>query len=169
MTAAAKKFFSGKQRRGKYQASPDTTALARQKQVYCSQLTQTCCGTLTHASKDTFLPLLLRQWQTVIQLQKLDKKLAKSRRADKRRQTQAWCQEIELFASRHEQTAVWRLSRKIAGTNVGPKLRRFDCVQCAWPTATEWAEHLSSPGPQGGCLASPLLYHDQSMNLKHVA
>ena len=49
VTAAAKKHFSGKQRRGKYQASPDTTALARQKQVYRSQLTQTCCGTLTHA------------------------------------------------------------------------------------------------------------------------
>lgn len=62
------------------------------------------------------------------------------------------------------------LARKIAGTNVGPKLRRFDCVQRARPTATEWAEHLSSrsPGLQGGCLASPLLYHDQSMNLTHV-
>ena len=55
------------------------------------------------------------------------------------------------------------LARKVAGTNVGPKLRRFDCVQ-----RTEWAEQLSSPGPQGGCLASPLLYHEQSMNLTHV-
>ena len=112
VTVAAKKHFSGKQRqqrRGKFQASPDTAALARQKQVSRTQLTQTCCGTLMHACRDTFLPLLLRQWQAVIQLQKLDKKLAKSRRADKRRQTQAWCQEMELCASRHEWAAVWRV------------------------------------------------------------
>ena len=103
---------------------------------------------------------------TVVRLQKLDKKLAKHRRADKRRQTQAWRQELELCASRHEWAAVWRLSRKIAGTNMGPKRRRYDVVQSSRPTATAWAQHLSLPGPEGGCLACPLLYHDHSMTEK---
>ena len=151
---AARQHFGRRGRVGKYQASDSTISLWSRKQ-------QLRAG-LKSASKlsgpqpvNGELRSLLRQWRLVIQ------ELAKSRRRDRRKQVNARCVELEQCALKHEWAAVWRLSRKVAGTKMGPKQRKFDQVQAVKPSIREWVDHLAASGPKGGCRATVMHRSDE--------
>ena len=82
-------------------------------------------------------------------------------------QVLAWCDELEQNSQKHHWAAVWRLTRKIAGTNVGPKLRRFDQLQPTCPSVDDWTKFLKASGPEGGCEAS-VVYRSDSQASRPV-
>ena len=45
----------------------------------------------------------------------------------------------------------WRLSRLLAGTQMGAKRRRLNVPAADTPTVGEWAQQLMKQGPAGGC------------------
>ena len=106
------------------------------------------------------LQSLLRHWRLVIQTQKADTELAKSNRRDRRKQVNTWCVELEQCALKHEWAAVWRLPRKVAGTNIGPKQRKFDQAHAVKPSIQEWEDHLAAIGQRGGCHATVMRRSD---------
>eukprot|EP00971_Amphidinium_carterae_P199992 3969434-Amphidinium_carterae.1 len=46
----------------------------------------------------------------------------------------------------------WRLSRRLAGTAIGPKQRYYRAVSVA-PCLGDWIDFMKLDGPQGGMLA----------------
>eukprot|EP00959_Pyramimonas_sp_CCMP1952_P119156 2491225-Pyramimonas_sp.AAC.1 len=45
---------------------------------------------------------------------------------------------------------VWKLARRIAGTGVGPKKRRFQALTKDPPALQDWVEYMGGEGRQGG-------------------
>ena len=45
----------------------------------------------------------------------------------------------------------WRLSRILAGTQMGAKRRRFNVPAADIPTVSEWSQQMRKKGPEGGC------------------
>ena len=72
------------------------------------------------------LAAMILRWRTVVAMWKADKKLAKSRRADRRRRSEEWAGEMEEARKRGQWHEVWGLVRKIAGTGLGPKAGRME-------------------------------------------
>ena len=106
----AQRHFCSATRAGKYQSSPEATALWRTKQQLRAELRATEVAGLPAPRT---LMTLFSQWRLTVRLQKCDKQLAKLRRQDKRRCIQAWCEELEQCTCQHDWASVWKLSRKI--------------------------------------------------------
>ena len=84
--------------------------------------------------------------------------------------------ELHYAWQRRDAAYAWRVSRRLAGTKIGPKFRKYSAPQhnC---TKSEWQEFLQLPGPEGGvagtlvpCLPDPpALYAEPSMDHRYCA
>ena len=81
------------------------------------------------------LSLVLRGWQCMVRLQRVDKELGKSRRADRPAMTAGWVAEMHPARWKGDWCEIWRLARRIAGTCLGPKRRTFGDVAALQTTA----------------------------------
>ena len=87
----------------------------------------------------------------MVRLQRRDKELGKSRRANRRARTAGWAAEMHPARRRGDWCEIWRLARCIAGTGLGPKRRTYGDVAPMQATAAEMARYLEQEGPAGGC------------------
>ena len=90
-------------------------------------------------------------WVRWTNLQRAERNLAKVHRMEGR-QWQHRIQDELWEACRHNKSAeTWRLSRLLAGTQMGAKRRRLNVPAAETPTVREWAQQLMTQGPDGGC------------------
>ena len=84
-------------------------------------------------------------------MQRAERNLAKVHRMEGRQ----WRNRIqgELWeACRHNKSAeAWRLSRLLAGTQMGATRRRLNVPAAEAPTVREWSQQMRKQGPDGGC------------------
>ena len=84
-------------------------------------------------------------------MQRTERDLLKVHRLEGR-QWQDRIQDELWEACRLNQSAEkWRLSRILAGTQMGAKRRRLNVPAAEIPTVREWAQQMRKTGPDGGC------------------
>jgi hypothetical protein len=76
------------------------------------------------------------------------KKLHKSKIRDKKNLRATWAEEMTDAQLRHDWKNVWVLARKIAGTNLGPKKRRYNVVVHEPATSDDWMIYFSGAGKE---------------------
>ena len=151
--------FSRASVRGKYNRSERTEALYEKKQ----SLRREAQRMKTQTSS---LLLVLRGWQCMVRLQRVDKELGKSRRADRRAMTAGWAAEMHPARWKGDWCEIWRLARRVAGTGLGPKRRTFGDVAALQTTAAEMARYLEQDGPPGGCRLEVVMETERSVEIE---
>ena len=129
---------------GKYKRSEKTETLYEEKQQLRDEARRLKMQPFS-------VSVVLRGWQCMARLQRKDKELGKSRRADRRARTAGWAAEMHPARWRGDWCEIWRLARSIAGTGLGPKRRTYGDVAPMQATAAEMARYLEQEGPAGGC------------------
>ena len=64
--------------------------------------------------------------------------------------------EFRTAWSQRQLATMWKASRSLAHTSLGPKRRRYDVPLAEHPDAAQWSFFLQGSGPAGGCNASVL-------------
>ena len=141
---AASSHFSKVSVEGKYKRSEKTETLYEKKQQLRDEARRLKMQPFS-------MSVVLRGWQCMARLQRKDKELGKSRRADRRARTAGWAAEMHPARWRGDWCEIWRLARCIAGTGLGPKRRTYGDVAPMQATAAEMARYLEQEGPAGGC------------------
>eukprot|EP00971_Amphidinium_carterae_P283409 5626295-Amphidinium_carterae.1 len=87
--------------------------------------------------------------------QDLKRQYCRSRASDFRHMREQIADQIRAALDRGDSREAWRQSRRLAGTKVGPKRRRYQAVITDAPSLSDWIHHMSLAGSEGGMQAVP--------------
>ncbi|CAE8657128.1 unnamed protein product [Polarella glacialis] len=105
-------------------------------------------------------------WHSVTHLCKLARDYQYARRRDKRKaHEQLACQLSEALEQR-DWHQVWKLTRRLAGTHLGPKRREYGITDGTTPSVSDWCEHLAKPGSQGGALTTTCFIDTKAIDVE---
>lgn len=94
--------------------------------------------------------IFFEAWKVVAQLDRCTREYKGARRQEQQ-EIQGYLEhELHDAWRRRDLSGVWRMARDSAGTQVGPKRRRYDHMQVE-PERESWAASVRSQGPAGGC------------------
>eukprot|EP00971_Amphidinium_carterae_P352980 6492786-Amphidinium_carterae.1 len=92
--------------------------------------------------------------------QDLKHQYSRSRASDFRHMSAQIAEQIRAALDRGDAREAWRQSRRLAGTKVGPKRRRYHAVLTDAPSLSDWIHHMSLEGSEGGMQAVPFAKGD---------
>ena len=90
-------------------------------------------------------------WMRWANMQRAERDLAKVHRQEGKQWQNRIQDELRDARRDNKSAGKWRLSRILAGQQMGAKRRRLNVPAAEVPTVGAWEQHLKKQGPEGGC------------------
>ena len=93
----------------------------------------------------------IRVWRELVREGRTEREIARRVRQAKRKWLTDTKLELKQAVEDKDPASMWELTRRLAGTQRGPRKRRLNVPPAEVPSTGEWGEYLAKTGPEGGC------------------
>ena len=135
---------------GDHRHGQETTAALKQKRQRRAEVMKYVSEVAQHA-QEVEMKGVLGTWQRWAKMQRAEIELSRVHRKEGKQWRHRIQDELREACRANKAADTWRLSRLLAGQQMGAKRRRLNAPEAEVPTAKAWAQHLRKQGPDGGC------------------